>query len=172
MAGEIAGLLGPVADRTAPLEHRTRGCAVTDDGQRLLALNEIFVGHRTHQSARYTVRVGARSERQSSSGLIVASGTGATGWARSIALARRSRLALPAPVEPAVVFFVREPWPSPSTGTALVQERVEPGGSVVVTSEMHDGGVCFGDGIESDTIALPFARRVTLERAETGLWLA
>ena len=39
-----------------------------DDGQELLALNEIFVGHRTHQSARYTLALGGRAERQSSSG--------------------------------------------------------------------------------------------------------
>ena len=37
----------------------------------LLALNEIFVGHRSHQSARYRLAVGDRHEHQSSSGLIV-----------------------------------------------------------------------------------------------------
>jgi NAD kinase len=56
-----------------------------DDGQQLLALNEIFVGHRTHQSARYRIRpADEQEERHSSSGVIVSTGTGATGWARSI----------------------------------------------------------------------------------------
>jgi hypothetical protein len=36
--------------------------AELDDGQRLLALNEIFVGHRTHQSARYRLGFGRASE--------------------------------------------------------------------------------------------------------------
>ena len=68
-----------------------------DDGQELLALNEVFVGHASHQSARYTLALGERAERQSSSGLIVATGTGATGWAASIHRERHSGLALPAP---------------------------------------------------------------------------
>ena len=47
---------------------------------------------RSHQSARYTLAVGERAERQSSSGLIVATGTGATGWAASIHRERHSAL--------------------------------------------------------------------------------
>ena len=59
----------------------------------LLALNEIFVGHRTHQSARYRIACGGGSEEaQCSSGVIVATGTGATGWARSIARQRQAPL--------------------------------------------------------------------------------
>ncbi len=35
--------------------------AELDDGQALLALNEVFVGHASHQSARYTIAyAGAR----------------------------------------------------------------------------------------------------------------
>ena len=55
-----------------------------DDGQTLLALNELFIGHHSHQSARYTISTGDNEERHSSSGVIVSTGTGATGWARSI----------------------------------------------------------------------------------------
>ena len=65
--------------------------AALDDGQELRALNEIFVGHRTHQSARYELGVGGVNEHQSSSGLIVATGTGATGWAQSINRQARMR---------------------------------------------------------------------------------
>ena len=64
----------------------------SDDGQQLLALNEIYVGHASHQTARYTLGVpDARAERQASSGLIVASGTGATGWCRSMWLSTGAR---------------------------------------------------------------------------------
>ena len=56
-----------------------------DDGQHLLALNEIYIGHQSHQSSPDTfISTGAHSPSASSSGVIVATGTGATGWARSI----------------------------------------------------------------------------------------
>lgn len=170
-AGAVA-LLAPVADRKARLQQRTRVTASTDDGQSLLALNEIYIGHRTHQSSRYTLRAQSRSERQSSSGIIVATGTGSTGWARSIATTRSTKLPLPSPESGALVFFVREAWPSKSTGSSLVEGIVDEKSAVVVESEMHSGGVLFGDGIESDIVELPFARRVTVRRAETPLSLA
>ena len=50
--------------------------------------------------------------------MIVASGTGATGWARSIAEATRLELPL-APEERAVGYWVREPFPSIATATRL-----------------------------------------------------
>ena len=78
-------------------EHRTMVEASLDDGQRPLALNELFVGHASHQSARYTIQAGGRQERQSSSGVIIATGTGATGWASSINRAYGDALALPKP---------------------------------------------------------------------------
>jgi hypothetical protein len=167
-----AALLVPVAERQVPLQQRTRVQAMTDDGQKLLALNEIYLGHRTHQSSRYTLSFADERERQSSSGLIVATGTGATGWARSIATTRGTRLPLPEPTAPQLVFFVREAWPSKTTGATVVEGLVDEGHPLVVACEMHTGGVCFGDGIESDLIELPFARKVTLQRASSPLWMA
>ncbi|MEZ4240862.1 MAG: SPFH domain-containing protein [Myxococcota bacterium] len=167
-----AALLGPVADGAVPLEDRTRVLAQTDDGQRLLALNEIYLGHRTHQSARYVLHCGEHEERHSSSGVIVASGTGCTGWARSIARSRLTALHLPDPEAEELVFFVREAWPSRHTGTDLVEGLLAPGEALVLTSEMHDGGVCFGDGIESDALLAPFAREIRVGRAPSGLRLA
>jgi hypothetical protein len=38
-----------------------------DDGRRLLALNEVFLGHASHQSARYALEVADEAERHSSS---------------------------------------------------------------------------------------------------------
>jgi hypothetical protein len=45
------------------VEERTMVEARLDDGQRLLALNEVFIGHRTHQSARYRVEGSGGSRR-------------------------------------------------------------------------------------------------------------
>ena len=45
------------------LEERTMVQAKLDDGQMLVALNEIFIGHRSHQSARYTIAVAEQCRR-------------------------------------------------------------------------------------------------------------
>lgn len=145
--------------------------ALLDDGQRLVALNEVFVGHRSHQSARYRLTWDGETERHSSSGLITATGTGATGWARSIHHERASRLSLPSPTSPSLVLFVREAWPSVATGTSLTEAIVPAGRVVEVVSEMDDDGVVFGDGIESDRLEFSWGRRVTLRASRTRLRL-
>ena len=166
-----ADLLADVAAGRATIEHRTMAAARLDDGQELLALNEVFVGHASHQSARYSLRVGERAERQSSSGLIVATGTGATGWASSIHRERRSALRLPAPEEAVLSFFVREPWPSAATGTELSEGLLARGASLELQCEMN-AGVVFGDGIEADHLTLDWGQRVEVRVAESKLQLA
>ena len=91
----VADLLADLVASRAVVQHRTMVEAAVDDGQRLTALNEVFIGHAGHQSARYELIVGGVRERQSSSGIIVATGTGATGWAASINREREQRVALP-----------------------------------------------------------------------------
>ena len=46
------------------------------DGQRLLAFNDLFIGPRSHTSARYAIQHRDRHEIHSSSGVIVATGAG------------------------------------------------------------------------------------------------
>jgi len=166
-----AKLLLPAAARDVPLESRTLAEARVDDGQRLLALNEIFVGHRSHQSARYRLSWQGVEERQSSSGLIVSTGTGATGWARSIARQRSAEVPLPAPTDGRLTFLVREAFPSLTTGTELTEGCVDAGDAVEIVSEMNDGGVVFGDGIEADRIELGFGMRLSVRASDTRLHL-
>ncbi len=161
-------LLRAAAEGTADLEPRTMAEARLDDGQSLLALNEIFVGHRSHQSARYQLAGDGQVEEQSSSGIIVATGTGATGWARSIMESRRISLELD-PVAPELGFFVREPWPSATTGTTLSAGRLNEGASLGVLSHMQSGGVVFADGIEADRLSFDWGRRLEVRVAERRL---
>lgn len=58
--------------------------AQLNDGQRLLAFNDLFIGPRTHRSARYKLSFQKKSEAQSSSGIIVSTGAGSTGWLSSL----------------------------------------------------------------------------------------
>jgi len=152
-------------------EERTMVEARLADGQRLVALNEVFLGHRTHQSARYRITYGEHGERQSSSGVIVTTGTGASGWARSITARREGAPPLPAPVDPALAFFVREAWPSVRSGTTVTDGVVAPGGRLALTSEMNEGGTVFGDGIEQDRLEWHYGLTVEVSRAEATLRL-
>ncbi|KQT81929.1 hypothetical protein ASG51_19390 [Methylobacterium sp. Leaf465] len=165
----LRALLPASAAGAAPVERRTMVQAALDGGQRLVALNEIFVGHRSHQSARYRIAVDGTAEDQSSSGLIVASGTGLTGWARSIGEATHLTVGIGAE-EAAVGYWVREPFPSVATGTTLRAGRLA-GAALAVTSRMNEGGVVFADGIEQDFLAFDWGRRVDLGPADRTLTL-
>jgi NAD kinase len=165
-----ADLLSDAATGRARIEARTMAEARLDDGQHLIALNEIFIGHASHQSARYELRVGEMGERQSSSGLIVATGTGQSGWSRSIRLERQSSLPTPAPTEPALTLFVREAWPSVDSGATLTEALID-GGGIEITSRMETGGTVFGDGIETDHLALAWGARATVGVAAQRLHL-
>lgn len=158
-----ATILATTADPTKlRVVERTMVEAIVDDGQRLRALNEVFVGPASHQTARYRLAIaGAPTERQASSGVIASTGTGATGWCRSIALERRSPLQLPAPEEPRLVWFVREAWPSPASFAGLTEGSLSSGEALSLTVE-SDRLVAFGDGIESDAISLSWGQSIEL----------
>jgi hypothetical protein len=170
--GDIYALLGWVtgkSDQGYRVQHRVLAAAQREDGQQLLALNEVFVGHQSHQSARYRIQVDQREERQSSSGVICATGTGSTGWVRSIVEQRGIEVELPAPEEPLLSWFVREPFPSVYTGTDLDFGILDTDGELVIYSEMGEGGVIFADGIESDRIEFLSGQVVTIRVAANTL---
>jgi len=167
----FAGVLHRVGSGSARYEERRMVEAALDDGQTLVALNEIFVGHPSHQSARCRLRSDETDERQSSSGLIVATGTGATGWCRSVWQQSHSTLTLPGPVDARLVWFVREAWPSPATGTSLVEGELDAGRGLQVVAET-DGLVAFGDGIEADRLTLAWGQELDLRLAHRTLRLA
>jgi NAD kinase len=152
------------------LDPRTMVEAVADDTQRLLALNEIYLGQPGHQTARYRLEAGNAPEPQASSGVLVGTGTGATGWCRSAWLERGSPLPLPAPAGPELAWFVREAWPSPTTGTEQVHGVLTRDQRLSLTVE-SDRLVAFGDGIEADALQLTWGQVVRIGIAKTRLRL-
>jgi hypothetical protein len=145
-----------------PVDELTMVEAVADDTQRLVALNEIYLGTPGHQTARYRLGLdddGGAVEAQASSGVLVGTGTGATGWLRSVWQERGSRLPLPSPTDARLVWFVREAWPSPATGTSLVAGDLTASAGLTVTVE-SDRLIAFGDGIEGDALQLTWGQTV------------
>jgi NAD kinase len=134
--------------------------AALNDGQKLLAFNDLFLGARSHISARYRIAVAGASEPQSSSGVLVATGAGSSGWLSSVfnmaaGVARFSgsdgcqamQLAWD---DPRLVFVVREPFRSKYSRADIVAGTLEAGQDLVLESLMPTAGVIFSDGIEAD----------------------
>lgn len=135
--------------------------ATLSDGQRLLAVNDLFIGPRSHTSARYEIELGGQMERQSSSGVIVSTGLGSSAWMRSIVT---GSLAIAGAYgsdvgnayqgwawdERILQFAVREPFPSRTSQAGLVFGRVGNREKLTLRSLMPESGVIFSDGIEAD----------------------
>ncbi|MFE5888403.1 hypothetical protein ACFQ6E_05670 [Streptomyces sp. NPDC056462] len=136
--------------------------AVADDTQRLVALNEIYLGAVGHQTARYRLGLeddGGVVEAQASSGVLIGTGTGATGWIRSVWQERGGQLRLPSPTEERLLWYVREAWPSPATGTSRVAGELAAASRLYLTVE-SERLVAFGDGMETDAVELTWGQTV------------
>jgi NAD kinase len=155
----IAALPQVLNDRR-PMREATLAEAQTSDRQVLRGLNEIFVGVQTHQSARYRIRHGANDEVQSSSGLIVSTGTGSTGWLKSL----RGAEAVFDPAADELAFVVREAWPGRGFAATLIDGRVTRDQPLLIESRME--GTIFADGIEADAVRFDAGLSVTIAPAE------
>jgi len=143
--------------------------AELNDGQTLLAVNDLFIGPKSHISAKYLLDFRGEHEPQSSSGIIVSTGTGSTGWLQSIVtgaaaitrgVLKKKDLKIPQPAQyrldgesEELYFSVREPFTSRTSRATVVFGRIQPGESLYITSRMPGYGVIFSDGIESDFVA-------------------
>ncbi len=139
----------------------TMAQALLGDRQRLLAFNDLFIGPRSHISARYSISFKGATEEQSSSGIIVATGAGSTGWlsslfnmANGIARAFAGRKDLKGSVlawdAEDLVFVVREPFVSQVSFAGIVAGTIGRGAELVIESHMPSEGVIFSDGVETD----------------------
>lgn len=133
--------------------------AKLNDGQRLLAFNDLFVGPSSHTSARYMISFKDDKEEQSSSGIIISTVAGATGWLSSLFnmayglthmlhedLERRK----PTVKSNQLLFAVREPFKSIRTKIGITAGEIQNSNKLFIESLMPSNGIIFSDGIETD----------------------
>ncbi|HEX8699874.1 MAG TPA: NAD+ kinase [Myxococcaceae bacterium] len=147
-----------------------------NDGQRLLAFNDLFLGARTHVSARYALKHGKTTETQSSSGVLVSTGAGSSGWLSSVFTLARGLTQDTGGVpgkpwkmgweDPRLAFVVREPFISRHSTAHLISGFVTPGQPLVIESRMPSGGVIFSDGVEEDFLAFSAGATAHIRPAE------
>ncbi|SEW46072.1 hypothetical protein SAMN04488515_3441 [Cognatiyoonia koreensis] len=166
----LPALLKAAGHADIDVQARAMVQADAGEGLSLLALNELFIGHRSHQSARYVVQAGGTEEFQSSSGMIVATGTGLTGWAKSIMTATHRPFEI-APEERRAAFFAREPWPSRTSGCEIAAGEIGGDASLTLLSRINEGGVIFADGIEQDYLPFDWGVQAQIRIAEKRLSL-
>jgi NAD kinase len=164
----------------------TMARATLNDGQSIVAVNDLFIGQKTHTSARYRIRFGDREEDQSSSGIIVSTGAGSTGWHRSILTGAAG--IVQAYLDEAKVrdvrdryrfdwearclkFSVREPFMSKTSGAEIVYGTIDPESPLEIVSQMPQNGVIFSDGVEEDRIEFNSGAIATIGLAERTLHL-
>jgi NAD kinase len=183
---QLDKVLARVFEDRARVRQVTLAEARLSDGQRLLAFNDLFLGAASHVSARYRLDsgTGLGFESQSSSGVIVSTGAGSTGWLSSIFNMAAQVTSLTGgtggqPItmpweDEQLVWVVREPYVSKHSGARQTAGVLAVGTTLKLESLMPSGGVVFSDGMEADS--LNFNSGVTVEvrpaaqRARLVVW--
>jgi hypothetical protein len=176
---DLPKIIPEVFGRKRRLREVTMARAELNTGQRLYGVNDLFIGCRTHVSARYLIQVAGQQEQHSSSGIIVSTGLGSTGWLKSILtgaaniagelaghalpLKNRKPVAWDAPY---LYFSVREPFPSKTTTTQLVFGKITGDAPMRLVSQMPENGVIFSDGIEADFLDFNAGTQATITLAD------
>lgn len=133
--------------------------AKLNDGQRLLAFNDLFIGASSHISARYKISFNSKTEEHSSSGLIVSTPAGSTGWLSSIfnmaygvtnIFEKNLKPKRPKLKDSELLFAVREPFQSIRTQIGITTGIIRNQNHLKIESLMPTSGVIFSDGIETD----------------------
>lgn len=178
---DLVAVAPEVLRQKRPLKAVTMAKATLNDGQILYAVNDLFIGPKSHGSARYTLHYGARKERHSSSGIIVSTGMGSTGWFSSLLAGAQGLMAGIGHADPGasptdfprltwdtpyLVFTVREPFPSQTTTTKLVFGKVDQTMSLTIESHMPERGVIFSDGFESDFLEFNSGTKAEIQVAD------
>ncbi len=175
---DLDRLLPEVFAARRPLHEVSMAQASLNTGETLCAVNDLFIGPRSHTSARYEISAAGVTERQSSSGIIVSTGMGASGWLRSVLAGAAGIVASLGGDSGATAlddfrwesdylyFSVREPWPSKTSASSISFGQITRDQPLTLVSQMAENGVIFSDGIESDYVQFNAGTRATITLAE------
>jgi NAD kinase len=170
----IRSLLNESLEGKFQFHEISMGKVTLSDNQSLYAFNDFFIGPKTQSSARYTIKIGELSERQISSGIIVSTPAGSTGWFSSLfhmangihsfsqsqsqsnqksqTQEERQPILMPAKnwSDRNLFFAVREPFLSQWSGVDLVAGTISEGRELILESHMPENGFIFSDGMDKD----------------------
>jgi len=190
---DLVKVVPEVFAQRRPLKEVTMAKVVLNNGQYLYGVNDLFIGTRSHTSALYQIKLGHQTEHHSSSGVIVSTGLGSTGWFKSLltgALGITQALLdkrldqvtnhlsydlnrLNSGGQNSIAwnadflhFIVREPFPSMTSSTQLVFGQITAKQPLLLTSQMSENGVIFSDGIESDFLEFNSGTQAKITVAE------
>ena len=176
LPNQARGAVAKVIEARATIREVTLAEISLQDGQRLLAFNDLFIGARSHVSALYRISCGKKAEVQSSSGVLVSTGAGSTGWLSSVfnmvsGVARSRGGTEVQPVrmpweDPRLIYVVREPFLSRHSQANIVTGMLESGEELVLESLMPSGGVVFSDGMEADFLQFNSGAIASVRAAE------
>lgn len=175
---DLAKIIPDAFKNRRKLKEITMAQITLNTGQKLYGVNDLFIGPKTHTSIRYMIHIGTKEEQHSSSGIIVSTGLGSTGWFKSILTgANGVSTALGKPLDAIkfkdfkwnsnyLFFSVREPWPSKFSQATLIFGTITKNQPMILTSQMPERGVIFSDGIESDFLEFNSGTRATVQIAD------
>lgn len=137
----------------------TMAQATLDDGRIVLGVNDIFVGKTNQTSARYVIKTREGiEETQSSSGVVISTGAGKTGWLKSILGEVVDGFEWD---DKKLIYSVREAFESKTTGVELTSGTIRRT-NLEITSQMPQDGVIFADGMIDSGIDFQAGRKVTI----------
>ena len=174
-AGEqVSAALNAMFNDAYQVEEVTLAEACIADQQPILGVNEIVIGRCDPQAANYTLKYKGREERQRATRLLITTGCGSTGWARSIVAGAQALVAdgypqvnLPfARTDKHLIYLACEPFVSQSTGASLAFGKLADGETLEVVSDMALGGAIYSDGMWRDARDFPTGAKVTIQRSK------
>jgi NAD kinase len=189
---DLSKVIPEVFAQHRPIQEVTMAKANLNNGQILYAVNDLFIGRKSHTSALYQIKIGQEEEQQSSSGIIVSTGLGSTAWFKSIVIGARAitqalikegelvavdshtgRLSKKQTIDSRypwdanyLHFTVREPFPSSTAATQLVFGKITAKQPMSLVSQMPENGVIFSDGIENDFLEFNAGTQAIISIAE------
>lgn len=158
---DVKEILKKIVKNNFDIKQVTLAKATLNDGQTLLAFNDFYIGADSHVSSRYIIEFNGKKERQSSSGIIVSTGAGSSGWLSSIfnmtnninKTYRDKGNEIKTVLDwddKRLVFAVREPFLSKMSQTDIGFGFITKQKRLKIASQMPAKGVIFSDGIETD----------------------